>query len=91
MYVFGGYDGNRTTTLVECYDPEGEDGPEWTFVRPMSIPKSALGVAVLPEFSERYSYRKYMERVAQNPDVVQHEVNEIHSLKNQSLILPAWA
>ena len=75
LYAVGGYDGNRTINLVECYDPEGEAGPGWEFVHCMTIPKSALGVAVLPEFNEQFSYLKFLQRAAENPDE-QHLVVE---------------
>ena len=68
LYAFGGYDGNSTISVVECYDQERDHGPEWTFVCPMNLPKSALGVAVLPMCIKPFSYLDHMQCLIENPE-----------------------
>lgn len=44
MYAVGGHDGWSYLASVERYDPHSK---QWSYVAPMSTPRSTVGVAVL--------------------------------------------
>ena len=44
MYAVGGHDGWSYLNTVERWDPQAK---QWSYVAPMSTPRSTVGVAVL--------------------------------------------
>ena len=44
LYAVGGHDGWSYLPTVERYDPQSK---QWSYVSPMSTPRSTVGVAVL--------------------------------------------
>jgi kelch-like protein 10 len=84
LYTFGGYDGGRTVSTVECFDPSREAGHEWVFLQPMDLPKSALGVVVLPECPRQYSYLQYLEQM---DEAVNEDREESGGSRNVSTVV----
>jgi hypothetical protein len=77
MFTFGGFHDGQTLRSVECFDHEAPGGPLWCNLQPMKIPKSAMGVTVIPTYICPYSYVEYLGLYGD--DVVPQEVRYLRT------------